>query len=377
MIRRRALLALCAGLVVFGCAPAPRAAELRLAQVATGLERPVDLGAPQGDPRLFVVEQRGVILVIEGGRRRPRPFLDLRSIVGTRGNEQGLLGLAFHPRYASNGLLFVDYTDRRGDTRVVRYRVSARDPNQVDPASATELLHVEQPYENHNGGQVAFGPDGMLWIGMGDGGSGGDPHGNGQNLGTLLGKLLRIDVDHGTPYAIPADNPFRDSAGARPEIWAYGLRNPWRFSFDVPSGTLFIGDVGQNAFEEIDAVPYAQGGINFGWNVKEGRHCYQKDCDRPGLTDPVLEIPASQAKSVTGGFVYRGRSAPALTGTYVFGDYEFGWIGGFRLRNGIATEFVRYRIPGGIHPSSFGRDGTGELYVVDHTGRVFRIAGVR
>jgi len=377
MTSRFAVLAVGAALGILACAPAPRAAELRLSRVASGMERPVDLGAPPGDARLFVVEQRGVIRVIDRGRLLERPFLDLRSVVGARGNEQGLLGLAFHPGYARNGLLFVDYTDLRGDTRVVRYRVSPRDPNQADPTSASELMHIEQPYENHNGGQVEFGPDGMLWIGMGDGGSGGDPHGNGQNLGTLLGKLLRIDVDHGAPYAIPADNPFRDRPGARAEIWAYGLRNPWRFSFDEPSGTLFIGDVGQNAYEEIDAVPYRRGGMNFGWNLKEGRHCYLKNCERPGLTDPVLEYPHSQGMSVTGGFVYRGHAAPALVGTYIYGDYEFGWIGGFRLRDGAATEPVRYRIPGGIHPSSFGRDGAGELYVVDLSGRVFRIAGVR
>jgi glucose/arabinose dehydrogenase len=339
----------------------------------------VDLQAPPGDPRVFVLEQRGLIRVIENGRLRPRPFLDLRSVVGSRGNEQGLLGLAFHPDYARNRTLYVNYTDHQGDTRIVRYLASSTDPNAGDPASAAEILHVEQPYSNHNGGGLAFGPDGMLWIGLGDGGSGGDPHGNGQNLGTLLGKMLRIDVDHGTPYAIPVDNPFRNRRGARPEIWAYGLRNPWRYSFDLPTRTLWIGDVGQDRFEEVDAVPLSDAGANFGWNLKEARHCFgpAQGCDRPGLTDPVLEIPASEAKCVTGGIVYRGRAVPALQGVYVFGDYTYGWVGGFRLQNGQVTDRVRYRIPGDLHPSSFGRDASGELYVVDHGGRVLRVVGVR
>ncbi len=222
--------------------------ELRLETVATDLDRPLHLTAPPGDPRLFVVEKSGRIKILKGGASAPVVFLDLHDSVST-GSEQGLLSMAFHPQYASNGFFYVDYTDRDGDTRVVRYRVSATDPDRADPGSAKLILFVEQPFANHNGGLLLFGRDGKLYIGLGDGGSAGDPQGNAQNLGTLLGKILRIDVDGGDPYAIPPDNPFAGRAGARGEIWAYGLRNPWRFSFDDPTNQLYIADVGQNAWE--------------------------------------------------------------------------------------------------------------------------------
>jgi len=247
--------------------------------VASGLDHPVHVTSPPGDPRLFVVEQPGRIRVIENGRLLDRPFLDLTDRVRT-GYERGLLSVAFHPHYATNGRLLVNYTDLlHGDTRVEQYLVSS-DRNRADPASARLILTVRQPYANHNGGLVLFGPDGMLYIGMGDGGSAGDPHGNGQNLGTLLGKMLRIDVDRGSPYAIPPDNPFVGRPGMRGEIWAWGLRNPWRFCFDPPTRSLYIADVGQNRYEEVDVATTAgqRGrGDNFGWNIMEGTHCYPTD----------------------------------------------------------------------------------------------------
>jgi glucose/arabinose dehydrogenase len=244
--------------------------------VVSGLELPVDIqNAGDGSGRLFIVEKRGRILILQNDQLLPQPFLDIENEVGSQGNEQGLLGLAFHPNYSGTGLFFVNYTDVNGNTVIARIHVSANDPNRADPTSEVDLLQVDQPYANHNGGGLAFGPDGYLYIGLGDGGSGGDPLGNGQNLQTLLGKLLRIDVDHGEPYAIPPDKPFAGEGGL-PEIWAYGLRNPWRFSFDRLTGDLYIGDVGQDAWEEVDFVPAGMpGGMNFGWSFYEGMHPYQ------------------------------------------------------------------------------------------------------
>ncbi|MBF8285408.1 MAG: hypothetical protein HW378_4323 [Anaerolineales bacterium] len=256
----------------------------------SGLDEPVDLKhAGDGSGRLFVIEQPGRIRIVENGELLPDPFLDIEPLVNSRGNEQGLLGLAFYPDYAANGLFFVNYTDVNGDTVVARYAVSADDPSRADPASAKIILQVDQPFPNHNGGDLVFGPDGYLYIGLGDGGSGGDPQGNGQNLNALLGKMLRIDVNHGDPYAIPPDNPFAGRAGARPEIWAYGLRNPWRYSFDRATGDLYIADVGQNAYEEVDFQPAdSRGGENYGWNKYEGFHAYDGGAT-DGLTMPVAE----------------------------------------------------------------------------------------
>jgi glucose/arabinose dehydrogenase len=370
--RATASLILLASLVSPACAPA---AQLRLELAADGLERPVDFVAAPGDSRLFIVEQWGRIRVLENGRVRPEPFLDLSDQV-SRGNEQGLLGLAFHPRFASNGLLFVNYTDRNGDTHVTRYRVT-RDRRFADPATATTILFVQQPYANHNGGQVLFGPDSMLYIPLGDGGSGGDPHGNGQNLKVLLGKLLRIDVNRGTPYAIPPDNPFARSGKGRPEIWAYGLRNPWRIAFD--SGLLYIADVGQNQWEEVDVAPAREAGINYGWNRFEGNHVFPARIGaRPRLDAhaPALEYSHGQGCCIIGGHVYRG-SVAALRGQYFYADECGGWIESFRWRNGRAEERTRWRFGPRIHPSAFGVDARGELFVLDLDGRVFRIAGAQ
>lgn len=341
--------------------------------VATGLSAPLWLTSPAGDSRLFVVEQRGTVRIIEDGALLPDPFLDLRSAVAS-GGERGLLSLAFHPEYASNGRFYVDYTDRKGDTRVVAYRVSAADPDRADPASGDTILAVDQPYSNHNGGLVAFGPDGMLYVGLGDGGSGGDPRGNGQNRGTLLGAILRLDVDGASPYRVPSDNPFVGQAGLRGEIWAWGLRNPWRFSFDPASGLLYIADVGQSDWEEIDAEPAASGGLNYGWNVMEGRHCYgSSSCATQGLVQPVLEYGHDQGCSITGGFVYRGSAMPDLRGTYFYSDYCSGWLRSLRYDGSRVGEERSWDVGPLGQVLSFGRDANGEIYVLSANGTVYRL----
>lgn len=346
---------------------------IRLEEVARGLSSPVHLSAPSGDARLFVVEQRGRIRIIENGVLRPEPFLDIVDRVGS-GGERGLLSVAFHPEYASNGFLYVNYTDRGGNTRIERYRVSG-DRNRVDPSSAHLVLAAQQPYSNHNGGHILFGPDGMLYIAMGDGGSGGDPQGHGQNRATILGDLLRIDVDRGEPYSIPPTNPFANQAGVRGEIWAWGLRNPWRIAFDRTSGLLYVADVGQGEREEINAVPAAQGGLNFGWNIMEGSRCYRtSSCDSSGLILPIEEYDHSEGCSITGGLVYRGARIPALAGHYFYADYCEGWIRSFRYSNGRVLDAREWVAPGQLHlVTSFGEDSAGELYVLSGEGVVYRL----
>jgi glucose/arabinose dehydrogenase len=347
---------------------------LTLRRVVTGLRSPVWVTSPPGDThRLFVVEQEGRIRIVKDGQLLPTPFLDLRDRVRS-GGERGLLSVAFHPDYARNGRLFVDFTDRNGDTRIDRFQVT-RDPDRADPASGTRLLFIRQPYANHNGGLVMFGLDRMLYVGMGDGGSGGDPHGNGQNLGSRLGKLLRLDVDHGDPYAVPGDNPFAHRTGAAPEIWAFGLRNPWRYSFDPPSGLLYIADVGQNKWEEIDAVPARSAGLNFGWNRMEGAHDFKGREPIAGLTPPIEEYGHDEGCSITGGFVYRGHALPALVGCYFFADYCSGWVRSLRYANGRVSERREWLHAGPV--SSFGVDASGELYVVTLDGNVGRLVASR
>jgi glucose/arabinose dehydrogenase len=356
--------------------PPDAAFDVALEPIATGLASPVHLTAPAGDARLFVVEQAGRIRIIRDGQLLPQPYLDIRDRVGS-GGERGLLGLAFHPQYGANGRFYVNYTDRGGATRIERYHVSS-DADLADPASAHLVLSVAQPFANHNGGLVAFGPDGMLFIGMGDGGSGGDPLNHGQNRSTLLGALLRIDVDRGEPYAIPAGNPFRGRADARPEIWAWGLRNPWRFAFDRVEQRLYIADVGQSAREEINVAPAGQGGLNYGWAIMEGTRCFRPatGCDTTGLTLPVLDYDHGQGCSVTGGHVYRGSRVPGLVGHYVYGDYCRGWIRSFRLAGGQAVDRREWAVPNVGQILSFGEDAAGELYVLttgSGSGRIHRI----
>lgn len=367
------LLAACGGGAVTQ-PPPPPPADLTAQLVASGLSSPVHVTAPVGDDRVFIVEQPGRIRIVQGGQLRSAAFLDITSLVGS-GGERGLLSMAFHPGYATNGYFFVNYTDLGGDTRVARYTVSG-DPNIADPGSAKLILTVAQPFSNHNGGLIAFGPDGMLYIGMGDGGSGGDPQEHGQDLGTLLGALLRIDVDAGDPYAIPPDNPFVGQGGIRAEIWAFGLRNPWRFSFDPPANRLFVADVGQNRREEVNAVPATSGAINYGWRIMEGSLCFDPptNCNQTGLTLPVLDYPTGGGDcSVIGGFVYRGRVMPGAVGLYFYSDWCGGWLKSFRLESGQAVEQRTWAIGAIGMVTSFGQDGAGELYLTSGNGRVYRL----
>ena len=336
--------------------------------VAGSLRRPVGVAnAGDGSGRLFVVEQAGRILIHDGTAVLPSPFLDVSALVSCCG-EQGLLGLAFHPHFVANGFFYVDYTNTAGDTVIARYQVSA-DPNVADPSSAQILLTIPQPFSNHNGGQLAFGPDGFLYVGMGDGGGGGDPGNRAQNLGELLGKILRIDVDGASPYAIPATNPFRNTSGARPEIWAYGLRNPWRFSFNRRTGDLFIADVGQNHIEEVNFQSAASaGGENYGWRRMEGTLCYDpsSECNDGTLTLPILEYDHSQGCSITGGYRYRGARFPQLVGRYFYGDFCSGRIWGATESDQAWSSTALTDTPPYI--TSFGEDEGGELYVVHYGG---------
>ena len=347
--------------------------RLSLSVVASGLSSPLYLTSPPSDPRLFVVEQPGRIRVIENGRLLDAPFLDISDRVSS-GGERGLFSVAFHPQYASNGLFYVDYTDGNGDIRIERYTVTA-DPNIADPGSGFLILNVDQPFGNHNGGLVVFGPDGMLYIGLGDGGSGGDPMGHGQNRGTLLGSLLRIDVDGGSPYAVPPDNPFLNDAGARDEIWAYGLRNPWRFSFDRVGGLLYMADVGQDDWEEVSVVRSDAGGLNYGWNVMEGRHCFSPGgCDSSGLVIPALEYAHPDGCSVTGGHVYRGKAIPSVQGHYFYSDFCASWLRSFRFDGSSVTDQTEWPVSILGAVLSFGEDADGELYILSGDGNVYRLA---
>jgi glucose/arabinose dehydrogenase len=349
-----------------------------LEEVASGLSFPVDLTAPPGDTgRLFITQKDGAIRIVKDGSLLPTPFLDLTGRVST-GSEQGLFGLAFDPAYGTNGRFAVHYTDVDGNTVVSLFRVADNDPDRADPASETVVLTAKQPFANHNGGQILFGPDGMLYVGLGDGGSEGDPNGTGQSVSDLLGSILRVDVANGTGYTIPPDNPFVGRDDARPEVWSFGLRNPWRFTFDPANGDLYVADVGQNAWEEVDVVTAAAGagrGANFGWNPSEGQHCYASaSCDLSRYTLPVLEYSHAEGCSISGGFVYRGAAIPALQGHYFYADYCQGWVRSFRLQDGTAVESQQWPTlaPGGQVPG-FGRDAAGELYVLSAGGRVFRI----
>ena len=346
--------------------------------VASGYNAPLFLTAPPGDStRVFIVEQPGAIRIVKRGVKLATPFLDVSGLISCCG-ERGLLGLAFHPAYASNGYFYVSYTDPLGDLTLVRYHVSAN-PDLADSASHSFVLsQAHQTYTNHNGGNIVFGPDGYLYIGYGDGGSGGDPLGSGQSRTTLLGKILRIDVNAaGAPYGIPASNPFYGLSSARNEIWAYGLRNPWRFSFDRSTHELYIGDVGQNDIEEVDIEAPGSGGHNYGWNTMEGTSCYPygtTGCATAGLTLPVIDYTHASGCSVTGGYVYRGSAIPSIAGTYFYSDYCGGWVHSFRWDGAQVSDqrdWPQLR-PGGA-VSSFGEDGLGELYVISHEhGEVYR-----
>lgn len=369
---------------------------------ASGFSQPTVITHPgDGSERLFVVERRGMIQIVDAsGTTAPEPFLDIQARVRDSGSEEGLLGLAFPPGFGSVDHFYVYYTDLSGDNVLARYRLSG-DPNRADPDSEEILLYFDHPtYANHNGGHLAFGPDGYLYVATGDGGGAGDPQGNAQDLGSLLGKLLRLDVEIPDPepegavsdgnstsvteapyhlwlpviarqvpeYRIPPDNPFVGDPDARDEIWAYGLRNPWRFSFDRESGDLFIGDVGQASWEEIDYQPAdSSGGLNFGWNIMEGAHCYNaSSCDTTGLTLPIAEYPSEGECAVTGGYFYRGPDEATMQGIYFFADYCSGRIWGLQLGDGDWAMQELLDTPYFI--STFGEDEAGELYLSDYAG---------
>ncbi|MEO8703361.1 MAG: PQQ-dependent sugar dehydrogenase [Kofleriaceae bacterium] len=353
--------------------PADIAAKIELREVVRGLERPVAAVAAPGDPRkrLFIVEQHaGRIRILENGKLAAKPFFTLKGI--STGEEQGLLGLAFHPKFQSNGKLYVNYTASDDDSHVVEYKVSATNPDAVDMATKREIIEVDQPYSNHNGGHVLFGPDGKLYVGFGDGGSAGDPKKNGQNPTALLAKLLRFDVDAAAP---------------KPEIVHLGLRNPWRYAFDAKTGGLYIGDVGQNLWEYVFVAPLDSPKRNFGWNIVEGSHCYGKpNCDHTGFTPPVAEYPHDQGCSITGGSVYRGKALPVLDGRYFYADYCTGLLRSFTWTADQSSP----NAPGSIRDhwdwkaaidrsgqltqiSSFGVDGDGELYIIKLTGVIYQL----
>jgi glucose/arabinose dehydrogenase len=356
-------------------APPPPEPTPGLQEIASGLAFPLYLTSPPDDDRLFIVEKGGTIRVIKGGVLLGNPFLDLSGRVSA-GPEQGLLGLAFAPDYVSSGRFVVHYTDRDGDTRVSLFRVSD-DPDRADPASESVVLTTEQPGPTHNGGQILFGPDGLLYIGLGDGGSrDGEDGGRGQSLDDLLGSVLRIDVSSGSGYIVPLDNPFVGTAGARGEIWSYGLRNPWRFSFDRGTGDLYIADVGESRWEEVNRATAAEGAgrsVNYGWSRMEGSQCFVEGCDRSGLTRPLVQYDHADGCAVTGGYVYRGAAISGLQGQYFYGDYCEGWVRSFRAEGDPGQPVDWPALSPGDNITSFGEDAAGELYIVTQGGGVFKI----
>ena len=356
--------------------------SIGLAAVVGGLPRPIGVSIAPGDPRLFVIGQAGQIVIVRGGKIAGT-FLDISARISCCG-EQGLLGLAFHPQYASNGRFFVRYTDRAGDLRISEFHVGS-DPDKADPSSESILLTVPHPtFTNHDGGRIAFGPDGYLYIGTGDGGSGGDPNSHGQSLATLLGKMLRIDVDHassGKPYAVPTTNPFVGRPGAQGEIFSYGLRNPYSFSFDRVTGDLWIGDVGQDLWEEVDRAPASSGGgagSDYGWSIMEGDHCYKPatGCNRAGLVPPFAEYAHGDGDSIgcaiIGGYVYRGSAHPELYGRYFFGDECSGHVWDI-LAAGPAAQQPQLVLSSGLNINGWGEDASGELYLVAANGTLYQL----
>lgn len=352
--------------------------SIAIKPVITGLSNPVAIThAGDGSDRLFISLQSGRIVIYNGLQLLPAPFLDISPLVSTN-NEQGLLSVAFHPDYANNGFIFVNYTNTDGATVIARYRISS-DPDIVDAATGSVLLTVPQPYANHNGGQLQFGPDGYLYIGMGDGGAAGDPLDNAQNTSKLLGKILRLDVDNGFPYQIPPDNPFVGAPQAQEEIWALGLRNPWRFSFDRENGDMFIADVGQANWEEINFQSASSGGgENYGWRLMEASYCYNPpdDCNDGSLVLPILEYDHSSGNcSITGGYIYRGTRNPKLSGIYFYGDFCSGRIWG-AVRDNMGAWSSMELLDTGYRISTFGEDETGEIYFAHRSlneGAIYQI----
>lgn len=391
MIISRSIRVLCAGVAVLaiqacgsdssgpggggGGGPLPPGIGLQLNPFITGgLSSPVFMTQPLDDGRIFVVEQGGKIRVVRNGVLQTTPLLDIASRV-LSGGERGLLSVAFHPQYATNHFFYVYFTNvGTGAIRIERFTATSN-PEVADPASTKLIITTPHPVSNHNGGLLAFGPDGMLYAGLGDGGGGGDPDGNGQNFNALLGSLLRLDVDHGDPYLIPPGNPFVGVAGRRGEIWAKGLRNPWRYSFDATTSLLYIADVGQGLHEEVNVVPTSSAGLNYGWNVREGLSCYNAgSCSSTGFTPPIIDYPHGPACSITGGYVYHGSAITAIRGHYFYSDYCAGFLRSFRYENGQAVDQKDWGLTAG-NVSSFGVDFGGELYMISGSS-ILKIAPV-
>ena len=354
--------------------PPPGSDTPALEQIVSGLKFPTGIVSPPGDTRLFVLLKAGPIRIIKDGVLLPTPFLELTSKVSSTAGEQGLLGLAFAPDYATSGRFFVHYNDNFNTNRVSSFRVAA-DPDQANPASEAQVLAFPQPGVAHNGGQLVFGPDGMLYVGLGDGDDA--DQGRGQSLTDPFANIMRIDVST-QPYTVPADNPFVSRTDARPEIWSYGFRNPWRFSFDRATGDLYIGDVGEGTWEEVDyaaASNSAGRGVNFGWDEMEGLHCFKhRDCDQTGLTLPVVEFSHDEGCAVVSGYVYRGTAMPSLQGTYFYADYCVGWVRSFRIQGGVPTEQKEWpELKPGGQITSFGEDSAGELYIATQQGGIYKI----
>ena len=363
--------------------------ELRVMKLGEGLHKP---------DTLFIIEQHGVVQRLINGEVALFPLLNIRHRVHQPkmpGDERGLLGFALHPKYSKNGRIFVNYVSKKDSTVISEYEVDLK-TRMANSNNEKIILKFKQPYSNHNGGQLAFGPEGFLYIAVGDGGYAGDPNENGQNLENIFGTILRIDVDGKPPYEIPVDNPFLNEKKTKGEIYCYSLRNAWRFSFDAETGDLYIGDVGQSSWEEIDYLPANSSGANFGWNKMEGTHCYPpgEECEKDGLELPIFEYPNNanfmktligwdqnnaQGCSVTGGYVYRGSQFPELYDHYIFGDYCTGKVWSFTVKNGTSQNYAEWKITGldeDLYLSSFGEDGKGELYIVNHTGSIYKIVGV-
>lgn len=360
--------------------PPLQSVELQL--VFDGFRQPTVLTAPAGDDRLFVAQRVGVIRILDENREMLDPaFLDISDRVLANGIEQGLLGLAFHPEYETNRRFFVYYTDREGRRQLSEFETTVSDPSRANPDSEKVIFEREQPPDatdiRHYGGNLHFGPDGYLWVSIGDGA---DSRAQGQDPNTLFGTVIRIDVDNGDPYAVPPDNPFVDGGGA-PEVWAFGLRNPWRFSIDPVDGMIYIADVGHADQEEINVVPLSEGGHNFGWSDVEGTRCFHvQDCDLSLYTSPVLTYTHEDGLSVTGGYVYRGEEIPELAGTYFYSDWVNQWIRSFKFVDGQLTEEKDWteELGGPFgQVNTYGVDGHGELYLVTHGGQVYRFTAVR
>ena len=381
-------------ILLFGQSP-----SLSSIEIADGFKKPLFITSyPTDSNLLYVVEQAGRIIVIENGEKLKRPFLDIKKQVvnpSRPGDERGLLGFAFHPNHTKNGKFYINYMNNDGYTVVSEFTV--KNKQRANHSSERILFDLKQPFSNHNGGHMAFGPDGYLYISIGDGGKSGDPNNAGQDLNTIFGKVIRIDVNQ-TPYGIPKSNPYYGQENKRGEIWAWGLRNVWRFSFDRENGDIFYGDVGQNKWEEINYEPAkSKGGVNYGWRIMEARHCYnpEDNCNESGLTQPILEYPNDanymrtltgmdqpdvDGCSVTGGYVYRGKKIKGLQGTYLFGDYCSGNVWSFKVENGKAVEFQNRTEEINLaegeftnYISSFGEDADGELYIIDYNGGVYKI----